>query len=216
MSHGHDPETLAFYDREARSYAARQRGHSSPGLDEFLKRLEPGARILELGCGGGQDAKRMLAAGFDVMPTDGSAALAAEAALYIGRPVRVLRFEDLDACQTYDAVWASASLLHVPHSALADVLRRIWRALKPSGVFFASFKAGDGEGGARDSLGRYNNLVSHRSLTQAYGEAGGWNALSIRDHPGGGYDGVRRTWLACLAVKVGAESPTDGGPVKVA
>lgn len=204
MITAYDPQTLAFYDREAAAYAASQQQHRSPGLDDFLHRLAPGATILELGCGGGQDAKRMIAAGFGVVATDGSARLAARAERFLGRPVRVMRFDELDDCAIFDGVWASASLLHVPDGALAGVLRRIWRALKPGGVFFASFKAGDGDGGERDTLGRYNNLISRNALVDAYGRAGAWMALTIQEVPGGGYDGVPRLWLGCISVKPAA------------
>jgi uroporphyrinogen decarboxylase len=36
--------------------------------------------------------------------------MAAKAEARIGRPVRVLRFEEIDAVAAYDAVWAHASL----------------------------------------------------------------------------------------------------------
>ena len=57
----HDEATLAFYDREAGAYAARK-DRAGPHLAAFLEKLEPGAKILELGCGGGQDAAAMIAA----------------------------------------------------------------------------------------------------------------------------------------------------------
>ena len=95
MGQANDEQTLAFYERDAAAYASHAR-REHPRLAEFLSRLAPGARILELGCGGGTDAEVMLAAGFDVEPTDGSPMLAAEAARRLGRPVRVLLFDDLD------------------------------------------------------------------------------------------------------------------------
>ena len=91
----HDADTLAFYDREAGVYAARTRGEPVR-LRAFLEQLRPRAAILELGCGGGQDAELMSAAGFEVTATDGSAGLAAEAQARLGRPVRVMRFEELE------------------------------------------------------------------------------------------------------------------------
>lgn len=194
----HDADTLAFYDREAGVYAARAR--SEPvRLQAFLEQLRPRAAILELGCGGGQDAELMSAAGFEVTPTDGSAGLAAEAEARLGRPVRVMRFEELEDVAAYDAVWANACLLHVPEDGLADVLARIHRALKPGGRFYAGFKSGDG--GDRDSLGRYYNFPSEERLRAAYGAAGAWAPLDVTTGQGGGFDGVQRTWLHVLAVK---------------
>ena len=71
------PSTLDFYAREAEAYATRYT--MSEKLESFLALLPPGARILELGCGGGQDSEAMIAAGFDVLPTDGSPELALQA-----------------------------------------------------------------------------------------------------------------------------------------
>ncbi len=194
----HDADTLAFYDREAGVYAARARGEPVR-LRAFLEQLRPRAAILELGCGGGQDAELMSAAGFEVTPTDGSAGLAAEAQARLGRPVRVMRFEELEDVAAYDAVWANACLLHVPADGLSDVLARIHRALKPGGRFYAGFKSGDG--GDRDSLGRYYNFPSEERLRAAYAAAGTWQPLDVTTGQGGGFDGVQRTWLHVLAVK---------------
>lgn len=194
----HDEDTLAFYDREAGVYANR-RDQAGPHLAAFLAQLAPGARILELGCGGGQDAAAMIAAGFDVTPTDGSSGLAKEAEKRLGRPVRVMKFEELDEAAAYDAVWANACLLHVPEDGLADILGRIHRALTPGGRFYAGFKAGDG--GGRDSLGRYYNFPDETRLRAAYGAAGDWAALDLRHGQGGGFDGVMRDWLHVEAVK---------------
>lgn len=192
----HDPDTLAFYDREAVAYAGRREAVSR-ALFDFLARVPPGGRILELGCGGGQDAGAMLAEGFDVDATDGSPGLAAQAERRIGRPVRVMLFEELEAVAAYDAVWANASLLHVPLDGLAAVLARVRRALKPGGLFYAGYKAGDG--GGRDALGRYFNYPTEQSLRAAYDAAGPWGELEVRSGPGGGYDRVPRMWLHILA-----------------
>ena len=198
MAQMHDADTLAFYDREAAAYAARQRG-APVRLQAFLEQLRPRARILELGCGAGQDAELMTAAGFEVTTTDGSAGLAAEAEARLGRPVRVMRFEELDEIAAYDGVWANACLLHVPEDGLADVLARIHRALKPGGRFHTGFKAGDG--GGRDSLGRYYNFPDEARLRAAYAAAGDWATLTITPGQGGGFDGVMRDWLFVDAVK---------------
>ena len=85
-------------------------------------------------------------------------------------------FDQLDAREAYDGVWASACLLHVPRAELAGILARIHRALTAGGVFYASFKAGEGDG--RDSLGRYYNYVSATWLQAAYAAAGPWQCLS--------------------------------------
>ena len=195
----HDPQTLSFYDNEAEKYAARKRPEKNRRLESFLARLDGGAKILELGCGGGQDAEIMIRAGFDVTPTDGSAGLAREAERRLGRTVKLLRFEDLDERAVYDAVWAHACLLHVPEQRLGDVLARIRDALKPGGLFFASYK--EGNGGERDSLGRYYNFPSREMLAASCRQAGVWADLAFDDGAGGGYDGVERNFIYVTAKK---------------
>lgn len=126
-----DPSTLRFYAETAETYTASGPGGTSRGLASFLEKLRSGARILELGCGGGRDAEAMIHAGFDVEPTDGTPEIARQAEERLGRKVRVMRFGELEAVAAYDAVWANASLLHVPREALPEVLGRVFRALKP-------------------------------------------------------------------------------------
>jgi len=194
-----DDQTLGFYAEEAGAYAGREREAEHRRIDLFAKRLPAGARILELGCGGGQDSEEMLRRGFDVVPTDGSPELAQQAAQRLGREVRVLLFEDLDAIAAYDGVWAHACLLHAPRPALPGIIDRIHAALRPGGVFYASFKAGEAEG--RDSLGRYFNYLSPAELTLAYGVGSRWSSLDIEENMGSGYDQVPTRWLHALAVK---------------
>lgn len=197
-----DDRTLRFYSAQAPAYVSRGTGGVSRHLDEFLRRLVPGARVLELGCGGGLDAAAMLAAGFAVDPTDGVPEIAAKAAERLGRPVRVMRFDELEAAGEYDAVWANASLLHVPRPALPGVLKRVWRALKPGGLHFASYKAGGEEG--RDRHDRYFNYLSAEEAEDVYRSAGDWKFLSLTEYQGGGYDpGVTGPWIALTLQRPG-------------
>lgn len=194
-----DPATLAFYACEAPVYIASGKGGVSRWLSDFAEALPAGARILELGCGGGRDAEAFQSLGFDITPTDGAAAMAAKAEERLGRPVRVMRFDELADICAYDAVWANASLLHVPRDALASVLARVFAALKPGGLHFANYKAGGTAG--RDSLGRYFNYPDRETLTAIYADAAPWNILSVEDYIGGGYEGGQGPWLAITVQK---------------
>lgn len=192
-----DRATLDFYDKEAPVYVASGKGGISRWLGDFMLALPPGARVLELGCGGGRDAEAMLARGFDIDPTDGSPAMAAKAEERLGRPVKVMRFDQLSGDSAYDAVWANASLLHVPRDALGSVLARVYQALRPGGLHFANYKAGGLAG--RDTLGRYFNYPDRRTLQEAYSQSGNWEVLSMVDYVGGGYEGGQGPWIAVTA-----------------
>jgi SAM-dependent methyltransferase len=193
-----DEDTLRFYRNNAQAYAARGIAKHTR-LTRFLALLPPGATILELGCGAGADSAQMLAAGFDVRPTDGSPELAAEASRRLGRPVETLLFHDLDEVEAYDGVWANACLLHVPRAELAPLLTLIWRALKPGGQFYASFKAGEEDG--RDTLNRYYNYPSPEWLRATYSGAGNWSSLSIEQGEVRGFDNEWAEMLFVMAQK---------------
>jgi SAM-dependent methyltransferase len=197
MADAFDPGTISFYDGEAIAYSSF--GRPSPRLASFIARLKSRAKVLELGCGAGHDAEALIAAGIDVTATDASHKLAAIASERIGRSVQVMRFDQLADVSAYDGVWANACLLHVPVDSLTHVLTLVHCSLRPGGVFFASFKSGDGED--RDRLGRYYSFISESELECCYVSAAQWSDLIIEDGVGGGYDGVERRWLYCTAVK---------------
>jgi len=193
-----DEQTLQYYRGNAEAYARREiPAHTR--LSRFLALLPPGAAILELGCGAGAASAEMLAKGFDVRPTDGSPEMASEASRRLGRPVETLLFHDLDEVDAYDGVWANACLLHVPRQELAQILTLIWRALKPAGYFYASYKTGDADG--RDTLNRYYNYPSPDWLRATYANAGNWSSLSIETGEVTGFDNKPATMLFVTAQK---------------
>ncbi|MDE1173905.1 MAG: class I SAM-dependent methyltransferase [Parvibaculaceae bacterium] len=183
---------MRFYAGHAAAYAARADGfRPSPRLDRFLAALPTGARILELGCGAGHDSAEMAQRGFDVIPTDGSPEMAREAAIRLGRPVEVLLFGDLDAVAAYDGIWASACLSHVPARALGRVIGLIQLALRPGGLFYASYRAGAGE--SRDARGRHYTALDERRARLLYQD---WAETRFENSAGGG--GV--DWLHVFAI----------------
>jgi SAM-dependent methyltransferase len=194
-----DEKTLQFYSSHAKAYAEREITSRQARLTAFLARLAPSAKILELGCGAGADTAAMLAKGFDVRPTDGSAEMAAVASQRLGRTVGTLLFHELNEIEAYDGVWANACLLHVPRAQLANVLALIRRALKPEGMFYASYKTGDADG--RDTLDRYYNYPSPDWLRATYAQAGNWSSLSIESGEVRGFDDKQALMLFVVAQK---------------
>jgi SAM-dependent methyltransferase len=117
-----------------------------PFYAPFLERIPTGGHILDAGCGPGRDSRAFLARGYEVTACDAAAAMVAMASALIGRPVLHLRFQELAFTETFDGIWACASLLHVPRAEMDDVLGRLAQGLVPGGILFASFKYGAGEG----------------------------------------------------------------------
>ncbi len=140
-------QTLDYYNENAAAFIT---GTASADIaetrDRFARYLPPGALILDFGSGSGRDTKAFLASGFRVDATDGSEELCREASAFTGITVQHMLFQDLNTVDTYDGIWACASILHLPKQDLIDVLYKICRALKTGGIFYTSFKYGTDEG----------------------------------------------------------------------
>ena len=188
-----DPATIAFYEANAPRYTLSFGQAPSRHLDGFLDRLEPGAQVLELGCGGGRDSARIIERGFGLDATDGTPAMVRKANERFDVGARMLRFEDIDAIAAYDAVWAHACLIHVARAEFPGTLAAIHRALRPGGWHFANFKLGSGEG--RDLLGRLHNFPDPTWLEAAYRDAG-FGIADSEIYRGQGADGTQRDWMA--------------------
>jgi 2-polyprenyl-3-methyl-5-hydroxy-6-metoxy-1,4-benzoquinol methylase len=152
---------LDYYNQNTMSYIERTKNFDvSHIFYPFVALLQPKARILDLGCGSGRDSLAFRALGFDVLAIDG----AEEMVKYVasqGIPVQKMLMEEIDFKEEFDGIWCCASLVHVAKEVLPDVLERIDRALKPNGLLFVSFKAGQGEGFEN---GRYFHYVSEAEL----------------------------------------------------
>ena len=108
----------------------------------FLNLLPDFGKILDLGCGSGRDALAFKNMGYQIEAIDYSAELVKQASELTGIEVRLQSFYDLNEINTYDGVWACASLLHCERHRLVDVLQKMIQSLKSNGVIYMSFKYG--------------------------------------------------------------------------
>lgn len=146
-------KTLEYYNRNAREFAEGTSGVDFSGIqNRFLSHLPAGALILDFGCGSGRDTRYFLGKGFRVEAADGSEELCRLASVYTGIPVKQMLFQELEETEKYDGIWACASILHLRREELPEVFRKMYRALKPGGILYVSFKYGDFEG---ERNGRY-------------------------------------------------------------
>ena len=146
-------KTLEYYNRNAREFAEGTSGVDFSGIqNRFLSHLPEGALILDFGCGSGRDTRYFLGKGFRVEAADGSEELCRLASVYTGIPVKQMLFQELEETEKYDGIWACASILHLRREELPEVFRKMYRALKPGGILYVSFKYGDFEG---ERNGRY-------------------------------------------------------------
>jgi SAM-dependent methyltransferase len=109
----------------------------------FRERLAPGARLLEIGAGTGQDSAYFQAEGFAVVAADLSQAMV-ERCRAKGIEAHVMDFLQLDLpAGSFDAVYAMNCLLHVPNHDLPAVLAAVRAMLRPGGLFFVGVYGAD-------------------------------------------------------------------------
>ncbi|WP_240617361.1 class I SAM-dependent methyltransferase [Nocardioides speluncae] len=144
--------TIAAYAEDAAAYrdaTASLNQHTARLADAFAAGLPAGARVLEVGSGGGRDALALEQRGLSVRRTDITPAFV-ELLRAAGHSADLLDplhddLTDPGRESPYDGVWASACLLHVARADLPTVLRRLAAATTPDGLLHLSLKEGDGE-----------------------------------------------------------------------
>lgn len=153
--------------------------------DHFMSFLSPGAHILDLGCGSGRDAKYFADHGFKVTAADGSEGMCRYASEYLGMPVRLMEFNELDDEDLYDGIFASASIMHLEYEKIRELFPKMIRAMKKDGVLYCSFKYGDQDG----YLGkRYYTYMTEERFAGLVGEFTDLEVLETgifgNEHPG--------------------------------
>ena len=187
-------QTLNYYDENAAAFIKGTAAADISSTREcFAKLLPPRARILDFGCGSGRDTKAFLELGFQVDATDGSAEICRQASSFTGIDVQHMLFQSLDAVDTYDGIWACASILHLPKAELTGVLHKICRALKPGGIFCGCFYV------------KGSNLHTDKRIRQFYIKAGFFTepfetVESLRERLSGMYREVNVTNVQSIAV----------------
>ena len=154
--------TNDFYEKNAQRFFENTVNVDVAELYEpFISRLQRGARVLDAGCGSGRDSLAFLKMGYRVDAFDLSAEMTRLAACLTGLPVERKQFDEFNRVECYDGIWCCASLLHVPLADLVDQMSNLEKGLKKDGIWYVSFKYGNGE---REKDGRHFTDLNEKSL----------------------------------------------------
>lgn len=186
--------TVRAYDDHADAYAAIE-AELPPAVetavDQLAALLPAGSRVLEIGSGGGRDARALEEAGLRVRRTDITRSFVERlrAQGFTADLLDPLTGELADPAApgaAYDAVWANASLVHVARDDLGTVLGRLASATRTDGLLFASFKEGDGEGWSMHgavTAPRFFTYWPEPALRETV-ESAGWTVRHVSRSPG--------------------------------
>jgi SAM-dependent methyltransferase len=133
-------ELAEGYDQHFEIYARLE-------AEQFLAQLSKGCKILDLGCGVGSASKYFAEQGYQPVSADLSEEMI-KACQRRGLINLVrLDFEALPfPSSSFAGIWAHTSLLHIPKTRLAQVLRSLGKMLKPNGALFIALREGKKEG----------------------------------------------------------------------
>lgn len=156
--------TILYYNKNVEAFSKNTLSVNFHEIqDKFLSYLSQNAFILDFGCGSGRDIKYFLSKSFQVEAIDGSFELCKIAEKETGIQVKNKLFQELNEENKYDAIWACASILHLPYEEIPTVINKIHRALKEDGIFYMSFKYGFFEG---ERNGRYFTYMTEDQMNK--------------------------------------------------
>ena len=165
-----DPRTQLVadgYDAIGERFAEwREQGVGDPRReweDRLVSLLADGARVLELGCGGGSPETRRLAQRFVVTGVDISPRQVQRARASVPEAEFVCAdFTEIELpAASFDAVASFYVFNHVPRELLAPLLARIHGWLVPGGRLLAAFGQSDNPGWTGDFLGAPTFFASY-------------------------------------------------------
>lgn len=206
--------TIAAYrvhaEKAIREWGRRRQ--PSRFLKRFANALPRGGRVLDYGCGAGEEMAWLRGRGFRVEGVEGTLEFLL-AARRRCPGVRILhaRFERVPLPPArYDGIWCNAALIHVPPPELARQLEKLKTALRPGGLLGLTLCWGRGKRFLRGDWipGRYLAGYTKPEITALLT---GWEIRRLKTVTGDGRGG---RWIQFLGSwdngKHGGRDPCDG------
>jgi mutator protein MutT len=192
-------KNLSYYEANAKEYINETINLDIEDIrNKFISMLPSKAHILDLGCGSGRDSRVFLDLGYSVTAIDPSHAIASITSKFLGQAVQIQKAQDIKEVGQYDAIWACASLLHVPKTDIPVVISKLVNALRPGGIMYISFKQGNAE--RWDNRGRFFNDYSPEKMLQLIEQIEEIQQLDITTNDSV-LRGQTQTWLNIFARK---------------
>ena len=171
-------KTAEYYEQNASELSTR---YESVSLDSFhqvlMSYFSPGSCLLEVGCGSGRDAARVISEGYDVAAIDASHQLLAEARkLHPELDGRL--FQLTLPCQlpfadkTFTGFYSVACLMHLPADDLRQVMSEINRVVRYGGLVSVPVCRQDVDFSGLDEHGRVFNLIPVKEWLRLFAGAG--------------------------------------------
>ena len=190
--------TIGHYEDNAESFRIGTKDHDvSQNIAAFLGALPKGKQldILDFGCGPGRDLNVFKQMGHRPTGLDGSKEFCKMTQQLSKFPILHQKFLHLELeDNSFDGVFANASLFHVPSLELSRVLKEIHSALRKGGILFSSNPRGSSEGWQGQRYGHYMEFEE----SQIYLKQNGFKILDHYYRPSGKPRELQ-PWLAIVS-----------------
>ena len=164
---------IAHYEENAESFRIGTQHHDvSQNIAALLDALpqEKTLDILDFGCGPGRDLRVFKALGHRPVGLDGCKEFCKMAQEQSGCPTLNQQFLKLELEEnSYDGIFANASLFCVPSQELPRVLTELHSALKKDGILFSSNPRGNAEGWQGQRYAHYMEFETSQLFLQQAG-----------------------------------------------
>ena len=151
--------TIGHYENNAESFRIGTKDHDvSQSIAAFLGAFPKGKQldILDFGCGPGRDLNVFKQMGHRPTGLDGSKEFCKMTQKLSKFPILHQNFLHLELeDNSFDGIFANASLFHVPSLELPRVLRELHSSLRKGGILFSSNPRGSTEGWQGQRYGHY-------------------------------------------------------------
>lgn len=192
-------DSIEYYNKyAAKIYEDTVDADMSEIMDEFMKYLQEGDTILDLGCGSGRDSLTLYELGYDVTPLDASAEMCKLAEIHTGLDVLQMTYEEMEFEDVFDGIWACGSLIHIPKSEMEAILIKLCDALSARGVLYISVRKGDFEGFRGE---RYFSDYTEDSLKAMVDKTGLFDTLKMWESEDNRSSHSGTRWVNMLARK---------------
>ncbi len=152
----HERITIAEYQLTAQDFRLGTWNHDvSQNRNALITAMsKPKGRVLDLGCGPGRDLVAFQEMGYEVTGLDATPAFVEMAKQITGCQILEQCFLSLNLPKnSFDGIFANASLIHVPRAEILRVLEHLNQALNSRGVLLMSMVRGNHEGFSERSTG---------------------------------------------------------------
>lgn len=199
--------TIDYYQNNSNDLAKRYESANVDSVQELIIRtFQEKSKLLELGCGTGREISFLLNKGYDVLGSDASESMLAQALLYHpeleGRLTQLTIPSPIELTQeSLDGVYSIAMLMHLAKNDILASLKEVYKVLRSGGHFLFSISLirNDVNEYGYDSKGRFFSLISADEWCELCRQTGFVITSKFHNKDGLGRDAIE--WLTLIVTK---------------